>query len=64
MDEVAVVVQINGKLRGNFSATPGATLKELEERALALDKIAPYLAGKSVKKVIVIPGKLVNIVVV
>jgi leucyl-tRNA synthetase len=59
---VTVVVQVNGKLRGEFSAAAGATQDQLKEAALSVEKVLPHLAGKTVRKVIVIPGKLVNIV--
>jgi leucyl-tRNA synthetase len=62
-DTVTVVVQVNGKLRGEFTAAADATQDALREAALGLDKVKPHLAGKSVKKVIVVPKKLVNIVV-
>ncbi len=62
-EEVNIVVQINGKLRGSFTASPDSDNSELEKKALEVEKIKPYLEGKTVKKVIVVPGKLVNIVV-
>jgi leucyl-tRNA synthetase len=61
-DEVTIVVQVNGKLRGNFTAAAGASNDELEKEALANEKIRQHLEGKTVRKVIVVPGKLVNIV--
>ena len=64
MDEIPIVVQINGKLRGKFNSAPDASRTELERNALDLEKIEPYLKEKTIKKVIVVPGKLVNIVVV
>jgi leucyl-tRNA synthetase len=62
-DEIAFVVQVNGKLRGKFNAGPDSSRSELERKALELDKIQPHLQGKTIRKVIVVPGKLVNIVV-
>jgi leucyl-tRNA synthetase len=62
-DTVVIVVQVNGKLRGQFSAPAGATPQELEACARASDKVKPHLDGKTVKKVIVVPKKLVNFVV-
>ena len=62
-DLAEIVVQVNGKLRSRTwmpFATPGA---ELEACALADEKIQPFLAGKKVVKVIVVPDRLVNIVV-
>ncbi|MBN1306488.1 MAG: leucine--tRNA ligase, partial [Chitinispirillaceae bacterium] len=63
LDELPIVVQVNGKLRGSFTASPEATRSELERKALELERIQPHLQGKTVRKVIVVPGKLVNVVV-
>jgi leucyl-tRNA synthetase len=60
---VTVVVQVNGKLRGEFMASVDATQDELKQAAMAVDKVKPHLDGKSIRKVIVVPKKLVNIVV-
>jgi leucyl-tRNA synthetase len=62
-DEVTIVVQVNGKLRGTFPIAAGANAADCEKAALQVEKIQPHLAGKTVRKVIVVPGKLVNIVV-
>ncbi|HKE29938.1 MAG TPA: leucine--tRNA ligase [Bryobacteraceae bacterium] len=62
-DLAEIVLQVNGKLRSRMwlpFGTPGA---ELESRAIADDKLQPFLEGKKVVKVIVVPDKLVNIVV-
>ena len=60
---VIIVVQVNGKLRGQFSAPVGATIRELEDGARALEKVKPHIEGVTIKKVIVVPKKLVNFVV-
>jgi leucyl-tRNA synthetase len=60
---VEVVVQVNGKVRGHIEMRPGTSEAELKERALANEKVQPFLAGKQIVKVIVVPDKLVNIVV-
>jgi len=62
-EEAEIVVQVNGKLRTRLYAAFGAPREELEARALADEKVQPFLAGKRVVKVIVVPDKLVNIVV-
>ena len=62
-DEVTIVVQINGKLRAQFTAARACGPQELEARALELEKIRMYTEGKRVRNVIAIAGKLVNIVV-
>jgi leucyl-tRNA synthetase len=62
-DEIEIVVQVNGKLRDKLTVALDATDTEVEAAALALPKISGLLAGKSVRKVVVVPKKLVNIVV-
>jgi leucyl-tRNA synthetase len=56
-------VQVNGKLRDKIMVSAKATQQEIEAAALKAEKAQPFLEGKTVKKVIVIPGRLVNIVV-
>jgi leucyl-tRNA synthetase len=58
-----IVVQVNGKLRGRFQAPVDASEDALREAALGDEKVARFTAGKTIRKVIVIPNKLVNIVV-
>ena len=60
---VTVVVQVNGKLRAEFQADREASQDELKTTALELDKVKPFISDKTIRKVVVIPGKLVNIVV-
>jgi leucyl-tRNA synthetase len=62
-DVLEIVVQVNGKLRGRVSVPTAAAEDRVREIALADEVVARYVAGKTVKKVIVVPGKLVNIVV-
>ncbi len=62
-DTIEYAVQINGKVRDRFVAPVSAGNKELETAALADPKIQKHLEGKTVRKVIVVPGKLINIVV-
>jgi leucyl-tRNA synthetase len=57
------VVQVNGKLRSHIHAPFGTPGDELKARALEDPKVQPYLEGKRILKVIVVPDKLVNIVV-
>jgi leucyl-tRNA synthetase len=63
-ETVVIVVQVNGKLRAQFNAPAAASMRYLENEARALEKIKPYIDGKNIKKVIVVPKKLVNFVVV
>jgi leucyl-tRNA synthetase len=61
-EELLVVVQVNGKLRSKITVAAGTGEDELKTRALADEKVAPFLDGVTVRKVIYVPGKLVNIV--
>ncbi|MEP0766827.1 MAG: leucine--tRNA ligase [Fimbriimonadia bacterium] len=61
-DEVTIAVQVNGKLRATLSAPASASNSDLEQLALGHPKVTPHLAGVTVRKVIVVPGRLVNIV--
>ncbi len=61
-DRVEIVVQVMGKVRARFEAPRAATTAELEASALAQENVQKHIAGKSVRKVIVVPGRLVNIV--
>ncbi len=58
-----IPVQVNGKLRSRIFVPFGTPKEELEKLALADEKVQPFVTGKQVKKVVVIPDKLVNIVV-
>ena len=62
-DWLEIPVQVNGKLRAKIVVKATATPQELEALALQAEKVQPFLQGKTIKKVIVLPGKLVNIVV-
>ena len=57
-----VVVQVNGKVRGKFEVETGTDDQTLEQMALELKTVQKQLEGKEVKKVIVVKGKVVNIV--
>ena len=61
-DEVEIVIQVNGKLRDRMMMSISATEEEMKTGALANPKIAELIAGKTVRKVVVVPKKLVNIV--
>ncbi len=63
VDEIQLVVQVNGKLRGEIQVDKNANKETIEQAALNDSKIKNYLADKSVKKIIVVPNRLVNIVV-
>jgi leucyl-tRNA synthetase len=61
-DEVTVAVQVKGKLRDTLTVAKGTAREELEALALASDKVQRALEGAAVKKVIVVPDRLVNLV--
>jgi len=62
-DELTIVVQVNGKLRGKVTVAAVATEEQVRSAALADEKVVAHLEGKVVRKVIYVPGKLLNIVV-
>jgi leucyl-tRNA synthetase len=62
-DEVEVVFQVNGKLRDKARVPIQATKEEIEKIALASARVQEFMEGKPAKKIIVVPGKLVNVVV-
>ena len=61
-DTLEIPVQVNGKLRERIVVPAAATEKEIEAAALACERLKPFLSGKSVQKIIVVPKRLVNIV--
>ncbi|MBE9563977.1 MAG: class I tRNA ligase family protein, partial [Proteobacteria bacterium] len=61
-DEIELVVQVNGKLRSKINVAADAPNDAIEAVALADEKIVSNIEGKTVRKVIVVPGRLVNIV--
>ncbi|MEE3715293.1 leucine--tRNA ligase [Tumidithrix elongata RA019] len=63
VDEITLVIQVNGKLRGNIQVPAGADKAALEAYARNSPIAQKYLEGKDIKKVIAVPGKLVNFVV-
>ena len=63
LDELQMMVQVNGKLRGKITVAASADKQSIEELALAEDNVRKFIADKAVRKVIVVPKKLVNIVI-
>ena len=61
-DEVTIAVQHKGKLRDTLTAPKGASKEALEEMALASEKVQRSLDGAEIRKIIVVPDRLVNIV--
>jgi len=62
-DNITIIVQVNGKRRGDLVVAPGAPDAEIETMALALEAVQRHLDGKPVRKVVVVPNRIVNVVV-
>jgi leucyl-tRNA synthetase len=62
-DEIELMVQVNGKLRGSVKVPAQADKAAAEAAAMANENVQRFIDGQAVKKVIIVPGKLVNIVV-
>jgi leucyl-tRNA synthetase len=62
-DEIELVIQINGKLRGSLRVSKDADKATIEQLALAHEAVQKQLAGGTAKKVVVVPGRLINVVV-
>jgi leucyl-tRNA synthetase len=61
--EITLVVQVNGKLRGEIVVPKDAAKDAIESAALANENVSKFTQGLSIKKVVIVPGKLVNVVV-
>ncbi len=61
-DEIELVLQVNGKLRGSIKVPHGAPKQAIEQAAAQHDAVGRFLEGRAPKRVIVVPGKLVNVV--
>ena len=62
-DNIQLMVQVNGKLRDKIMVAAEANDEQIKAQALASEKIKKYVADKAVKKIIVVKGRLVNIVI-
>ncbi|MDO9235154.1 MAG: leucine--tRNA ligase [Aquabacterium sp.] len=62
-DEIELMLQVNGKLRGSIKVSPTADKAAIEAAALASDEVIKFSEGQPPKKVIVVPGRLVNVVI-
>ncbi len=62
IQEIQIMVQINGKLRGKITVDQNATAEEIEKLALQEDNVRRYIGDQTIKKIIVVPKKLVSIV--
>ena len=59
---VTIAVQVNGKMRGKFDIAKDTDRQTLQEKALELNTVARQVEGKTIRKVIVVPNKIVNII--
>ena len=62
-DKVELMVQVNGKLRSKISVAADANKESIESLALADESVQRFIDGNEIRKVIVVPGRLINIVV-
>ncbi len=62
-DEIEIVIQVNGKLRGNLTVAKSVDKAMLEQLALAHPAVEKQLAGAAPKKIVVVPGRLINVVI-
>ena len=62
-DVITIAIQVSGKLRATIEVSPNLSKQELQDTAIALPNIQKFITGLEVKKVIVVPGKIINIVV-
>jgi len=62
-DSLEIVVQVNGKVRGRLQVPRGTPEAELRSRALAEPRVQGWVEGRTIRKLIVVPEKLINIVV-
>jgi leucyl-tRNA synthetase len=60
--EIQLIVQVNGKLRARIMVPADISKEDAEKQALAEENVQSFIDGKTIRKVIVVPGKLVNIV--
>jgi leucyl-tRNA synthetase len=62
-DEIELMLQVNGKLRGSITVAKDASKEAIEQLALANPNVQKFMEGKPAKKIVVVPGRLVNVVI-
>ena len=62
-DSLELVIQVNGKMRGRISVAADASNEVITDQALAEPNVKRFMEGKALRKAIVVPGRLVNLVV-
>ncbi len=61
-DEIELVLQVNGKLRGSLRVAAAATREHIEQLAAHHEIVVRFLEGRPPKRIVVVPGKLINVV--
>ena len=61
-ENVTLAIQINGKLRATIELPKDLSKEDIEKQSLQHEKVAPHLEGKTIKKIIIVPGRIVNVV--
>ena len=61
-EEVVIIVQVDGKVRSRLTVDVAAAERDVQDKALADEKVRPWLDGRQIAKVVVVPGRLVNVV--
>jgi len=61
-ESVTIAVQVNGKRRGELTIARDAAKEDIEAAALALDAVARALEGREIRKIVVVPQRIVNVV--
>ena len=62
-DQIELVIQVNGKLRGHLRVPANASRDEIERAAVNCEAVLRFTNGQKARKVVVVPGRLVNVVV-
>jgi len=62
-EEITIIVQVNGKLRAKMEVSKDISADQIKQQALSQDNVVRFIEGKEMKKIIYVPGKLVNIVI-
>ena len=62
-EKLTIVAQVNGRVRDRLTVSPEVDEESLKEKALSADGVRPFIDGREIKRVVVVPGRLVNIVV-
>ena len=62
-EEVKIMIQVNGKVRGEVLTSTDTLEEEIKQKALSQESVKKYTEGKNIKKIIYVKGRLINIVV-